>query len=80
MGLSNLKQDNIWQYESLKQQLDDILEYEVRRSILWSLSENYEDGEKCTTIFFSLEKHKSKEKTFTKCRRGNNYLSMPLTR
>ena len=49
---TNLHDDNIAQYETLKQNLKDMLDYEIRGSILRSLSQNYEEGEKCSKYFF----------------------------
>ena len=45
---SNLNEQNKVQYENLRQQLDDLIKYEVKGSILRSLSQNYEEGEKCS--------------------------------
>ena len=67
---NNLSDGNKERYQSLKQQLDELVEFEVRGSILRSLSQNYEDGEKCTKYFFSLEKHRAKQKTICKLKLG----------
>ena len=57
----NLTEENLSQYMELKDELDEIVEYEVKGSILRSLCEDYEKGEKCTKYFFSLEKFRAKQ-------------------
>ena len=52
-------------FESLKSQLDDIIEHEIKGSVLRSLCTDYEEGEKCTKYFFNLEKSKAVQKTIT---------------
>ena len=47
-------------------QLNEIIENEIKGSILRSLCRDYEDGEKCTKYFFSLEKFRSKQKTLSR--------------
>ena len=68
---SHLSESNKACYEDLKQQLNDLIEYEVKGSIIRSLSNNYEQGEKCTKYFFSLEKHRGKQKTISKLKLDN---------
>ena len=58
----HLNDSNKEKYDNLRQQLNSLIEYEVRGSIIRSLSQNYEEGEKCTKYFFFLEKHKGKQK------------------
>lgn len=71
-SLSSMLSDyNKMQYDSLKQQLKELIEYEVRGSIIRSLSQNYEEGEKCSKYFFSLEKQKAKQKTICKLKLDN---------
>ena len=55
----------------MREQLNELYEYEVRGSIIRSLSQNYEEGEKCSKYFFSLEKHKAKQKTICKLKLDN---------
>ena len=55
----------------MRQQLNELVEYEVKGSILRSLSQNYEEGEKCTKYFFSLEKHRGRQKTICKLKLEN---------
>ena len=59
----------------LKDELDEIVEYEVKGSILRSLCEDYEKGEKCTKYFFSLEKFRAKQKTILRLRLPNGSLT-----
>ena len=65
----NLNEQNKEIYKNLQNQLDDIIENEVRGSILRSLCQDYEAGEKCTKYFFSLEKFKAKQKTISRLER-----------
>ena len=58
-------------YQSLKSQLDEIIENEIKGSVLRSLCRDYEEGEKCSKYFFNLEKCKAAQKTIT-CIRGSN--------
>ena len=48
---------NKQRYADLKKQLDDIVEHEIRGSILRSLCKDYEHGEKCTKYFSYLHLH-----------------------
>ena len=57
---------NKGQYLALKEKLNDIIEDEVKGVILRSLCDDYENGEKCSMYFFSLEKYRSKQKTISK--------------
>ena len=47
-------------------QLNEIIENEIKGSILRSLCREYEEGEKCNKYFFSLEKFRSKQKTLSR--------------
>ena len=69
----DLNDSNKLMFQNLKQQLDEIIEQEVKGSILRSLCREYENGEKCSKYFFSLEKTRSKQKTITrlKCSDGS---------
>ena len=58
-------------YENLKLQLDQIIENEIKGSVLRSLCRDYEEGEECSRYFFNLEKCKASQKTIT-CVRGSN--------
>ena len=58
---ANLNEENKLQYQSLQDQLNEIIENEVKGVILRSLCNDYEKGEKCTKYFFSLEKYKAKQ-------------------
>ena len=60
---ATLNDKNKEKYDLLKQQLNDLNEYEMRGAILRSLSHNYEEGEKCCKYFFSYEKQRSVKKT-----------------
>jgi hypothetical protein len=62
----NLNDGNKQLYQSLQSQLTEIIENEIKGSILRSLCTEYEQGEKCTKYFFSLEKFKSKQKTLSR--------------
>ena len=70
----NLDDTNKAQYQNLKAQLDEIIEHEVRGSILRSLCKDYEQGKKCTKYFFSLEKFKSQQKTITRVKKADGSL------
>ena len=61
----NLDENNKERYLDLKSQLNDIIENEIKGSILRGLCKDYQEGEKCTKYFFSLEKYKSKQKTLS---------------
>ena len=67
----NLDESNKTRYQNLKLQLDEIVEHEVRGSILRSLCRDYEQGEKCTKYFFSLEKSRSRQKTITRLKKAD---------
>ena len=58
----NLDESNKVKYGELKVKLNEIVESEVRGSILRSLCQDYKAGGKCTKYFFSLEKFKAKQK------------------
>ena len=62
----NLNDTNKIQYKKLQDQLNDIIEQEIKGQILRSLCEEYEQGEKCSNYFFSLEKYKAKQKTINR--------------
>ena len=57
---------NKHQYLNLKEKLNDIIEDEIKGVILRSLCNDYENGEKCSKYFFSLEKYRSKQKTISR--------------
>ena len=61
----NLDETNKKRYQNLKLQLDEIIENEVKGSILRSLCQDYEQWEKCSKYFFSLEKLKCRQKTIS---------------
>ena len=50
----NLNETNKLEYLSLQMQLNEIIEKEIKGSILRSLCREYEEGEKCNKYFFSL--------------------------
>ena len=62
----NLTDSNKLEYRCLKSKLNEIIENEVKGSILRSLCKDYEDGEKCSKYFFSLEKYRAKQKTISR--------------
>ena len=62
----NLNDENKFQYKNLQEQLNEIIENEVKGVILRSLCDDYEKGEKCTKYFFSLEKYRAKQKTISR--------------
>ena len=62
----NLDETNKLKYQSVKGQLDDLIETEVKGAILRSLCEDYEMGEKCSKYFFSLEKYRAKQRTINR--------------
>ena len=62
---------SIKRYQSLKKELEQIIDYEVQGSILRSLCTEYEEGEKCSNYFFNLEKSKAIQKTITWLRGSN---------
>ena len=51
---ANLNETNKEQYTNLQNQLNEVIENEVKGSILRSLCQDFEAGEKCTKYFFSL--------------------------
>ena len=61
-----MSESNKEKYKSLKDQLNEIIEDEVKGSILRSLCDEYEQGEKCSKYFFSLEKYRAKQKTISR--------------
>ena len=61
-----LSDENKQRYNLLQVQLNDIIENEVKGSILRSLCNDYESGEKCSKYFFSLEKYRGKQKTISR--------------
>ena len=63
---ANLNETNKEQYTNLQNQLNEVIENEVKGSILRSLCQDFEAGEKCTKYFFSLEKFKAKQKTISR--------------
>ena len=69
-----LDDSNKIKYKNLKAQLDEIIEHEIKGSILRSLCRDYEQGEKCTKYFFSLEKSKCKQKTITRLKSAEGSL------
>ena len=62
----NLDESNKNQYQNLKSELNEIIEHEIKGSILRSLCRDYEQGEKCTKYLFSLEKSKCQQKTISR--------------
>ena len=62
----NLNDANKVRYKSLQNQLNEIIENEIKGVILRSLCDDYEQGEKCSKYFFSLEKHKVQQKTISR--------------
>ena len=74
----NLNETNKERYTELQKQLNDIIENEVKGSILRSLCKEYESGEKCSKYFFSLEKFRSKQKTISRIKlAGGSFTSDP---
>ena len=68
---NNLNEQNKEEYKMLQNNLNEIIENEVQGSILRSLCQEYEAGEKCTKYFFSLEKFKAKQKTMSRLERND---------
>ena len=62
----NLNDTSKVQYKSLQNQLNEIIENEIKGVILRSLCDDYEQGGKCSKYFFSLEKHKGQQKTISR--------------
>jgi exonuclease III len=63
---NDLNDTNKQRYANLQDQLNDIIENEVKGSILRSLCNDYKAGEKCSKYFFSLEKYRNKQKTISR--------------
>ena len=61
----SLDSESKGRYESLQSKLNEIIDHEIKGSILRSLCQDYMEGEKCTRYFFSLEKAKIAQKTIT---------------
>jgi hypothetical protein len=53
---ANLNEENKMQYKNLQDQLNEIIENEVKGVILRSLCNDYEKGEKCTKYVFFFRK------------------------
>ena len=62
----NLNETNKLKYQILQDQLNEIIENEIKGVILRSLCNDYEQGEKCSKYFFSLEKFRAKQKTISR--------------
>ena len=62
----NLNETNKTQYKKLQDQLNEFIEQDIQGLILRSLCEDYEQGEKCSNYFFSLEKYKARQKTINR--------------
>ena len=71
----NLNDSNKAEYTSLKMELDNIIENEIKGSILRSLCKDYEEGEKCSKYFFSLEKFRFKQKTLSRIQLSDSTFS-----
>ena len=71
----NLNWDSKARYKALQEDLNDIVETEIKGSILRSLCEDYEQGEKCSKYFFSLEKFRGKQKTISRLKRADGSLT-----
>ena len=54
--------------------MDEIVEHEIKGSILRSLCKDYEEGEKCNEYFFSLEKMRYRQKTISCLKRKDGSL------
>ena len=67
---SQLDVDSKNRYQALKLQLNEIIEHEIKGSVLRSLCKDCEEGEKCTKYFFNLERYNAIQKTIT-CLRGS---------
>ena len=70
---NDLNDTNKQRYANLQDQLNDIIENEVKGSILRSLCNDYEAGEKCSKYFFSLEKYRNKQKTISRIKMASLY-------
>ena len=68
----NITDYNKARYSFLQNQLNEIIDNEIKGSILRSLCQEYEEGEKCTKYFFSLEKFRAKQKTITRLQKEDN--------
>ena len=66
---SKLDETNKAEYETFLQQLDELIEQEVKGSIIRSHCQEYEEGEKSSKYFFGLEKLRAKQKNVGKLRR-----------
>ena len=71
----NLNLENKARYEVLQGDLNEIIETEIKGTILRSLCEEYEQGEKCSKYFFSLEKFRGKQKTISRLKRADGSLT-----
>ena len=72
----NLDNDSRIKYQNFKQQLDEIIEHEIKGCVLRSLCKDYDEGEKCSEYFFSLKKIKSYQKTITCLRKSDNTVTI----
>ena len=70
----DLNETNKTQYKNLQEQLNEIFEQEIQGVILRSLCEEYEQGEKCSKYFFSLEKYRGKQKTINRIKLADGSL------
>ena len=61
----NLNETNKHRYLQLQNQLNEIIENDIKGSILRSLCKDYEEGEKCSKYFFSLENIGASKKLLT---------------
>ena len=59
---ANLSEANKEQYKLLQSKLNEIIENEVKGSILRSLCKDFEDGEKCSKYFFLLKNTEESKK------------------
>ena len=67
----NLDPQNKERYLDLQAQLNDIIDNEIKGSILRCICKDYQEGEKCTKYFFSLEKFRGKQKTLSRVKKSN---------
>ena len=70
----NLNGLNKARYINLQEQLNEIIDQEIQGIILRSLCEEYEQGEKCSKYFFSLEKYRAKQKTINRIKLADGSL------
>ena len=68
---ANLDETNKERYLDLQVHLNDIIENEIKGSVLRCLCKDYQEGEKCSKYFFSLEKYKAKQKTLSRVKRSD---------